>query len=164
MKLYEINNEIQRILEGAVDEETGEVLVDFEALDALVEARDAKVQSCGLHYLNRQAEINMLKAEIDRLTKRMKSLASQNNNLLGYIERNLGGAEFACTQFAVKYTKSSKVEVDEAFCAYAARSRKYKDLIRTKLEPDKTAIGNLLKTGVKVPYAKIVQTSSMKIK
>lgn len=164
MKLYEINNEIQRILEGAVDEETGEVLVDFEALDALVEARDAKVQSCGLHYLNRQAEINVIKAEVDRLTDRLNALKKKNEGLLAYIERNLNGDEYRCPQFNIKYTKSSKVEIDEDFCVFAHFNQNYKHLVRTKMEADKVAIGKLLKAGEEIPHATLVQNRTMKIK
>ena len=164
MKLYEINNEIQRILEGAVDEETGEVLVDFEALDSLVEARDAKVQSCGLHYLNRQAEMVVIKGEIDRLTARLKKMSKQNEGLLKYMEMNLNGDEYSCPQFSVKYSKSTKVEVDEEFCAFANSVPEYKELVRTKYEPDKTAIGKLLKAGEEIPHASLVQSKTMKIK
>lgn len=164
MKLYEINNEIQRILEGAVDEETGEVLVDFEALDALVEARDAKVQSCGLHYLNRQAEMTVIKGEIDRLTDRLKKLGKQNEGLLRYIEMNLDGGEFSCPQFSIKYSKSTRVELDEVFCSFAHFSQNYKHLVRTKLEADKVAIGKLLKAGEVIPHASLVQNKTMKIK
>lgn len=164
MKLYEINQEIQRILEGAVDEETGEVLVDFAALDALVEAREAKVTSCGLHYLNRQAEMAAIKAEKDRLDKRYKSLAAQNERLLAYIERNLMGDEFNCPQFSVKYSKSTSVQVDEKFLDWALRSRKFKGLVRTKHEPDKVAIAELLKAGETLTYARFNTKTSMRIK
>ena len=164
MKLYEINEEIQQILEGAVDEETGEVLVDFEALDALVEAREAKVTSCGLYYLNRQAEMAAVKAEIDRLTKRYKRLAAQNASLLGYMERNMNGDEFSCPQFNIKYSKSTIVEVDEQFIDWALKTRKFKGLVRTKHEPDKVAIAALLKAGETLTHAKLETRSMMKIK
>lgn len=164
MKLYEINNEIRRILDGAVDEETGEELVDFDALDELIEARDAKVQSCGLHYLNRQAEMAVIKGEIDRLTDRLKKMGKQNEGLLKYMEINLNGDEYSCPQFSVKYSKSTKVEVDEEFCTFANSVPEYKELVRTKYEPDKTAIGKLLKFGCEVPHAILVQNKTMKIK
>lgn len=164
MKLYEINNEIQRILEGAVDEETGEVLVDFEALDALVEARDAKVQSCGLHYLNRQAEMAVIKGEIDRLTDRLKKMSKQNEDLLKYMEMNLNGDEYSCPQFSIKYIKSTRVELDEDFCVFAHFNQNYNHLVRTKMEADKVAIGKLLKAGEEIPHASLMQSKTMKIK
>ena len=164
MKLYEINNEIQRILDGAVDEETGEVLVDFEALDALVEAREAKLTSCGLHYLNRQAEMAVIKTEIDRLSERLKRLNKQNDGLLKYMELNLGGDEFICPQFTVKYSKSTRVKVDDKFIEWAKKSRKFKNLLRTTYEPDKVAITNLLKAGETLAYARFETTQTMKIK
>lgn len=163
MKLYEISHEIQRLLDGALDEETGEVLVDFEALDALVEAREAKLTSCGLHYLNRQAEMAAIKTEIDRLSERLKRLSKQNEGLLKYMELNLGGDEFSCPQFAVKYTRSSSVQVDDGFIEFAKREG-LDNLIRVKHEPDKTAIGKLLKEGINLEHAVIVQKTTMKIK
>ena len=163
MKLYEINNEIQRVLDGAVDEETGELLVDYEALEALVEARETKLTSCGLYYLNRQAEIAAIKTEIERLSERLKRLSKQNEGLLKYMELNLGGDEFSCPQFAVKYSKSSSVEVDDSFVDFAMREGLH-DLLRVKREPDKTKIGRMLKAGINLDHASIVLKTTMKIK
>jgi hypothetical protein len=129
-----------------------------------VEARDAKVQSCGLHYLNRQAEMAVIKGEIDRLSDRLKKMSKQNEGLLKYMEINLHGDQYSCPQFSVKYSKSTKVEVDEEFCTFANSVPEYKDLVRTKYEPDKTAIGKLLKFGCDVPHASLVQNRTMKIK
>lgn len=166
MKLYEINNEIQRILESLVlDEETGEIIgADFAALDELQMAKEEKLKNCGLVYLNRQAEAAAVKQEVDRLTRRYKSLASENKRLLDYMQFNLRGEEFSCPQFAVKYSKSTRVKVDDKFIEWAKKSRKYKGLLRTTYEPDKVAITNLLKAGENLTYARFETTQTMKIK
>lgn len=166
MKLYEINQEIQRIFDSVVlDEETGEIVsADFAALDELQMAKEEKLKNCGLVYLNRQAEAAAVKQEIDRLTKRYKSLASENKRLLDYMQFNLHGEEFSCPQFAVKYSKSTRVKVDDKFIEWAKKSRKFKNLLRTSYEPDKVAITNLLKAGETLTYARFETTQTMKIK
>ena len=166
MKLYEINQEIQRIFDSVVlDEETGEIVsADFAALDELQMAKEEKLKNCGLVYLNRQAEAAAVKQEIDRLTKRYKSLASENKRLLDYMQFNLHGEEFSCPQFAVKYSKSTRVKVDDKFIEWAKKSRKFKNLLRTTYEPDKVAITNLLKAGETLTYARFETTQTMKIK
>lgn len=166
MKLYEINQEIQRIFDSVVlDEETGEIVsADFAALDELQMAKEEKLKNCGLVYLNRQAEAAAVKQEIDRLTKRYKSLASENKRLLDYMQFNLHGEEFSCPQFAVKYSKSTRVKVDDKFIEWAKKSRKFKNLLRTTYELDKVAITNLLKAGETLTYARFETTQTMKIK
>ena len=166
MKLYEINQEIQRIFDSVVlDEETGEIVsADFAALDELQMAKEEKLKNCGLVYLNRQAEAAAVKQEIDRLTKRYKSLASENKRLLDYMQFNLHGEEFSCPQFAVKYSKSTRVKVDDKFIEWAKKSRKFKNLLRTTYELDKVAITTLLKAGETLTYARFETTQTMKIK
>lgn len=166
MKLYEINQEIQRIFDSVVlDEETGEIVsADFAALDELQMAKEEKLKNCGLVYLNRQAEAAAVKQEVDRLTHRYKRLASENKRLLDYMQFNLHGEEFSCPQFAVKYSKSTRVKVDDKFIEWAKKSRKFKNLLRTTYEPDKVAITNLLKAGETLTYARFETTQTMKIK
>lgn len=166
MKLYEINQEIQRIFDSVVlDEETGEIVsADFAALDELQLAKEEKLKNCGLIYLNRQAEAAAVKQEVDRLTHRYKRLASENKRLLDYMQFNLHGEEFSCPQFAVKYSKSTRVKVDDKFIEWAKKSRKFKNLLRTSYEPDKVAITNLLKSGKTLTYARLETTQTMKIK
>lgn len=166
MKLYEINQEIQRIFDSVVlDEETGEIVsADFAALDELQMAREEKLKNCGLVYLNRQAEAAAVKQEVDRLTHRYKCLASENKRLLDYMQFNLHGEEFRCPQFTVKYSKSTRVKVDDKFIEWAKKSRKFKNLLRTTYGPDKVAITNLLKSGEKLTYARFETTQTMKIK
>lgn len=166
MKLYEINQEIQRIFDSVVlDEETGEIVsADFAALDELQMAKEEKLKNCGLVYLNRQAEAEAVKREVYRLTHRYKSLVSENKRLLDYMQFHLHGEEFNCPQFTVKYSKSTRVKVDDKFIEWAKKSRKFKGLLRTTYEPDKVAITNLLKAGETLTYARFETTQTMKIK
>lgn len=166
MKLYEINQEIQRIFDSVVlDEETGEIVsADFAALDELQMAKEEKLKNCGLVYLNRQAEAEAVKQEVYRLTHRYKILVSENKRLLDYMQLHLHGEEFNCPQFAVKYSKSTRVKVDDKFIEWAKKSRKFKGLLRTTYEPDKVAITNLLKAGETLTYARFETTQTMKIK
>ena len=166
MKLYEINQEIQRIFDSVVlDEETGEIVsADFAALDELQMAKEEKLKNCGLVYLNRQAEAAAVKQEIDRLTKRYKSLASENKRLLDYMQFNLHGEEFSCPQFAVKYSKSTRVKVDDKFIEWAKKSRKFKNLLRTTYAPDQVAITTMLKVGDTPTNERFEITQTMKLK
>ena len=56
MKLYEIDQEIQKIFDSMViDEETGEVSLDTEALEALQEQRQNKLEGAALYVKDLEA-------------------------------------------------------------------------------------------------------------
>lgn len=163
MTLYQINSQIRAILDGAVDEETGELKdISFEELDKLMDDRNTKIQHCGMYYLERKAEIKALKEIEDKAKARRQALERKNENLADYVRFNLDGEKFECPEFRVTYRNSESVELDECFIAWA--QKRCKKLLRVKPEADKTAIKELLKAGKKVPHATLITKTSMTIK
>ena len=162
MTFYEINATIRAILNGSVDEETGEINTDYAALDELFQKREDKITSCGKYYLEEEAEIKAIKEAEKKLKERREKLENKHLRFHNYIEANLGGEEFKCPEFTVSYRTSKSVELDDDFMEYA--KKRCKKLLRAKYEPDKTAIKALIESGKKVPHAEIITNTKMKIK
>jgi hypothetical protein len=165
MKIYEIDQEISRLMEQT-DPETGEVLFDVEALEALQMERDTKVENLALAVKNMKAEIEAFKTEETALEDRRKAVEGQCERAKKYLEYVLGGEKFKSVRVSVSYTTSPKVETDEAFVAWAKTHADF--LLRYKEpEPDKKAIKELLNQGGEAAvegHAKIVKSTSMVIK
>lgn len=102
MKLYEIDNAIQAILDGGVDEETGEVLdIDLEALAGLQLAREQKLEGVALGIKNLGAEVAAIKAEEDRLAKRRKVLENRVTSLKSFLAQALDGGKLETARVKV---------------------------------------------------------------
>lgn len=158
--LYEINKDLEQLLSN-VDEDTGELLIDPEALDALMMERQDKLEGVALYVKNIAAEVNAIKAEEDALKERRERLAKKKEGLTRYLTDALAGEKLETARVSITYRKSKSVEIDpELFWQNpAAAFVRYKDP-----EPDKKAISDALKSGGIVPGAKIVEKTSMSIK
>lgn len=162
MTIYEIDAQIASLLESSVDEETGEVLVNVEALEALQMERDRKVENLALAYKNLSAEAKAIKAEEDALAKRRKSVENEAERARDYLVYVLGGEKFKSAKVAVSYRSSESVQVDESFIDWAKVY--HPDLLRVKADADKTAIKAMLKNGEELPYTALVTNTSIQIK
>lgn len=164
MKIYEIDKEIESMLAEAVDTETGEILFDPERLEELQMERDRKIENLALAVKNLTAEAAAIKAEKDALAERQKATEKAADKARQYLEYVLNGESFKTAKCSVTWRKTKRVEIDPAFVSWAI-SEGMDDLLRRKpAEPDKGAIGDLLKSGVEVPYAALVETTNMTIK
>lgn len=162
MKIYEIDNEIESLL-NEIDEETGEILFDPEKLDALQMERDRKVENLALAVKNLTAEAAAIKAEKDALYERQKATERDAERAKKYLEFVLRGEKFETARVAVSYRSSSRLEVDEGFIAWAKRKAKSLLTIREP-EPNKTAIKEMLKKGEKVQHVQMLTVQNMQIK
>lgn len=163
MTIYEIDREIQTLLEGGVDEETGELTVDTAKLEELTMERDRKTENLALACKNLAAEAKAIREEERALAERRRMVENKERAARSYLEYVLAGDKFKSPKVAVSYRVSKSVDVDEGFVAWA--KRKHRDLLRIREpEPDKTAITALLKNGEKLKYARLVESISMTIK
>ena len=163
MRIYEIDREIERILLDAVDEETGEVKEGvLEQINALQMERETKVENLALAYKNLKAEANAIKAEEDVLAKRRKSIESKAENAKKYLEQVTGGENFRSPRAVVSYRVSQSVKTDDGFEAWASANAP--QFLRVKTEPNRTAIGEALKSGQAVEHACIVESVSMSVR
>ena len=162
MRIYEINEAIERMVAEAVDPETGEVNLDFAALDALQMERDTKIENLALLIKNTSAEAEAIGNEIERLTERKRRAEKEITRMKDYLTYVLGNQKFETPKVAVSFRKSQKVDTTESFLTWASEWRP--DLIRVKTEADKTAIKKALKDGAEIPGVEIKESYSLTIK
>ena len=162
MTLYEIDEGIQELL-SEVDPETGELITDYEALDALLMERETKIENIVLFIKNLSSDVRELKAEESALAERRKKAEKKVERLREYVFHALGGEKFQTPRCCVSFRKSTALELGEGFTEWA---KEHADtLLRYKEpEPDKTAIKAALAGGAEIPDAKLVQNTTMTIK
>lgn len=164
MTVYEIDKRIEEILEGSVDEETGELTIDVDELETLSMEREAKLEHCAAAYKNYLAEAAAIKQEVDALNKRIKRLKTKAESAAAFLELNLGEDEQISSPRVKAYRKTSKVtQVDDTFIPWA-RENGRDDLLRIKdPEPDKTAIAKLIKSGTILEHAWLEEKKTLKV-
>lgn len=158
--LYEINKDLEALL-SQVDEETGEVMIDPEALDALLMERTEKLEGVALAVKNIAAEATAIKAEEDAMKKRRQALEKKKDGLMKYLSSALEGEKFETAKVAISYRRSvsAKVVDEDAFWQNPAEA-----FVRTKREANIEAIKAVLKDGGIIPGAALVENVSMTIK
>lgn len=156
--IYELTGIFKQIAEmEGIDEETK---VDtLEAID-WTEQFEEKVENTVKVIKNKEADVDQLKEEIDRLTKRKKSIENDitrlKTGLQGAFEIT-GREKVKTLLFTVSLANNQpSVVVDEDLLP-----KKY--FIQT-LKPDKTAIKELLKAGKKVKGAVLQESRSLRIR
>ena len=162
MTLYEevdaIENAIAEMLYG--DDE-----LNIDALDTLLSARDATIQS-GMESLckiraRRIADIDAIKAEILRLgeksARETRALARLENYIMNVLKRS-GEPKITAGTFTVGTRKSTSVYVAPDF-----NNPEYMR-VKTTTEPDKTAIRDALKSGAEIPGAYLTEKENLAIK
>lgn len=162
MTLYEIDAGIQELL-SEVDPETGELITDYEALDALLMERETKIENIVLFIKNLSSDVRELKAEEAALAERRKKTEKKAERLREYVSHALGGEKFQTPRCCVSFRRSTALELGEGFTEWA---KEHADtLLRYKEpEPDKAAIKAALVGGAEIPDAKLVQNTTMTIK
>lgn len=158
MTLWEIDNAIAAL----VDPDTGE-LQDYEAFEALSMEREKKIENMVLVMKNAKATSAALKAEIDNLTARRKAAERTVARMKDYIEQALAGQKFETPRCVISYRKSTAVETDLEFTAWA---RDYCSDILLEQAPkvDLVALKERLNGGMDCPYARIVERQNIQVK
>ena len=152
--LYEIDTEIM----NCIDIETGEI-IDPERLEALQMERGRKIENVALWVKNLKADLTAFKAEKDAFAERERQAKAKIESLSKWLTMALDGQKFSTSKVAVSFRKSEAVEIlDE--------SKIPKKFIRKKIEtaPDKTAIKEAIKNGLKVRGAELVENQNISIK
>lgn len=152
--LYEIDAEIM----SCIDFETGEI-IDPERLEALQMERGRKIENVALWVKNLKADLTAYKAEKEAFAERERQAKDKIESLSKWLTRALDGQKFSTSKVAVSFRKSEAVEiVDE--------TKIPKKFIRKKIEtaPDKTAIKEAIKNGLKVRGAALVENQNISIK
>lgn len=160
MRLYEINAALEELL-NQQDPETGELICDMDALEALSIERDEKLEGLALYCKNLTAEAEAIRNEEKTLAERRRSLENKAERAKGFLAEQLAGEKFSTPKVAVSYCKSEQVEVSMSFFTEESNERflRYKDP-----EADKTAIKAAIKAGETIPGAELVSKMNMSIK
>ena len=160
MKLYEINDALRSALDTVtIDEETGEI-TGAELLHTVEAEAADKVEATALYLRESDAEIEAVKAEIDRLTARVKSAQRKND----YIKSMLLDALHATgkvktARVTVSIRKSQAVEIE----ANAPLPDAYQT-VKTTVAPNKVAIKKALSEGVEIAGCSLVERESVSIR
>lgn len=163
MTIWEIDQAIAELLEGGVNEETGELTVDTEALEALQMERSQKAENLALAVKNMKAEEDAIGNEIDALSARKAALKKHRERAQEYLRFVLDGEKFSTPKVAVSWRKSEAVEPDEEFLSWAMDNDD--SFLRYKPpEINKTAIRAAIRAGQQVPHVRVVQSLNAQIK
>jgi len=158
--LYELDRNIEEILDTMIDPETGEV--DEEKLKELNElqmGRNEKIESCILFAKSEKADAEAILKEIDNLKARANAKLNRAENTLRYVEASLKGEKFETDRCAVTYRKSQSVEIvdldllPDKYCVF-----------KTEKKPVKKEIKQLLRENIAVPGATLVDHNNMVVK
>lgn len=164
MRLYDIaENIVQLINRGfVIDEETGEILLETEDLDAARISFDDKLENCALYVKNLNAESDAIKIEEKRLKERREALDRKADRLTDYMlhcMKMAGITKKETARAAISIRKSKRVEIDaiesipDDYCK-----------VKTEMTPDKNLIKKILQAGGVVQGARLVENENLGIK
>lgn len=161
MKLYEID----AAMDALIDPETGEVM-DVQAFDALAMEKGQKIENVACWAKNEKALAEEIGAEIKRLQERKKAAENRAERLKGYLLYATGGQKYQTARAQISFRSSESTEItDEAGLIEWAESNGYDELLKYRQpEISKTAVKETLKSGVMVPGAQLVTSTSVIIK
>ena len=162
--LYSIDDQLNELMDKAVDQETGELLPEFEKeFDKLVELKEKKVVSVGLYIKNLTSFVGAVKAEEKSLNERRKIAENHLERLKLYLKESLNGEIIKTPQLAITYRKSERVELTPDF-DIGLIEKYFPDLVRIKKELDKTEAKKQIKGGIGIIGLKLVGAQNIQIK
>jgi hypothetical protein len=152
--LYEINEQIL----DCMDLETGEIL-DEEKFDNLQIEREQKIENIALWYKNLQSEAQAYKAEKESFADKQKKAENTADSLKRYLDTVLNGNKFGTVKVDISYRKSTSVNVLDI----DKLPEEYKKSVTT-ISADKIELAKILKSGVAIDGAEIVESNNIQIK
>lgn len=161
MNLYQIDAEIMRAFESAMDPDTGEI-VDAEAyaaLDRLSVERDNKIENILLWIKDLKSDAEQLKKEKMAFSERQKSTERKCESLTRYVSGVLSGQKFKTAKVEASWRKSEVVIYDGDIANLPEKFKKYADPELKKAELKKA-----LKDGEEIDGARLEQRSNLQIK
>ena len=167
MKLYEINAQIEELLEQLEpDPETGEVTGDYDEIlnriHALAMRREDILEYIAKLALNAKATVQAMKAEEKRLHDRRERMENRQEHLIGILDRECGGQKTELGVATLCYRKSTRIDVlDSKRTIEWLKQTGHNDCYRM-LEPEisKLQVGKLLDAGEAVPGVERVTNTS----
>ncbi len=171
MKLYEINTEIQNLMDQIViDEETGEVCCDMESIlsqvDSLQIERHSILEYLAKLVLNLRAEEAAVKAEETRLRKRRMQMESKEENLLRILDRECAGEKTELGVATFQYRKTARLHVSDLKKAFDWLKEHGKNNCYRIPEPEiaRTEVKKLIASGTDVPGCEVIEDRSYSLR
>lgn len=161
MSLYEID----KALLECIDTETGEIL-DFNRLDELQLAREAKLENIALYIKNLQADAEAIREEEKALAERRKAKENKAASLKEYLSKALDGNTFETAKVSLSFRKSTVTDITDEFSVveYLEKNHIEKGLTYSLPKISKAVVGELLKAGQEIPGAVLQEKSNIQIK
>lgn len=164
--LYDISNELREVynkLENGegIDIETGEISEDVaNALVLSQQNLQTKAVDIGYVIKSFDDQIDLYEREIKRLTEIKDQMKKRKEWLKGNLSnamQEFGIVEIKGKTLKLSFRKSESVEIDN----FELLDDKFK---RVKVEADKTAIKQALKSGEEVAGARLVENQNLQIR
>ena len=154
MKLYEINSEIESLLEALEpDPETGEIPANedeiINQINALAMKREDILAYLAKLALDVKASVQTMKAEEKRLHDRRQTMEHRQERLISILDRECGGQKTDLGVATLCYRKSTHVEITDKNAALCwLQHMGHEDCFRIP-EPEisKLNVGRLLDAG-----------------
>lgn len=160
MKLYEIDAAIL----DCIDAETGEIC-DFERLEELQIARDAKLENVALYIKQLTAEAEALAAEEKALKERKQAKQAKAARYAEWLSHALEGKPFETARVRLSFRKSDTVEIRDDFAVlFYCEKHNLENCIEYKSSISKAEIKKLLKAGQEIPGAVLTEKQNLQIK
>ena len=165
--IYPISEAIDRLLESAVDEDTGELKFSDEELEAKIEelqmSFDEKVDSLCCAAKNAKAMAADIKDEKMRLAKRQKSEENASERAKRFLAYLLKGDKFKNARHNLYYLSSQELVIDDAEQLIAwAKMNAPRFLNEPTLRNED--IKRAIKNGMDIPFAHIKENKSVVIR
>ena len=163
MRLFEIVDGVQNLLELSVSRETGEISEEgLAALSALEMDLSEKLINTALYLKGVEAERDAVAKAAKELADRAKIHTRQADRLRKYLSDNMervGHEGLSDPRVKLSWRTSTAVVCDED-----ARFFLPVELLAVKTSPDKKAIGDLLKAGTEVAGCRLETRKNLQVK
>ena len=107
MKLYEINGELEKL----IDSETGEI-ANIEAFEQLSMERETKLENIALWIKNLDSDATAIKAEEKALAARRQTMENRADGLKDYLALMMGdGEKLETPRVKLSWRKSESVKI-----------------------------------------------------
>ena len=164
MRLYEITNEYQLLLDQSINPDTGEVNeTALACLENIVDDVKSKSIAVASYIKNIEADEIAIDAAISRMQDRKNQITKKVESLVTYLQTNMercGINEISCPYFVIKLKKCpvSVDVIDEA--SIPDNYKKKKEVISI----DKLKIKEELNNGVVIPGVTLKQNMRLDIR
>jgi len=158
MKLYEIEEQINELFnEAEIDEETGEVTINYEKLEALNIEKNVKVENIIKYYLDLNGDIAKFKSEIVSLGNKKRTLENKQKSIKEFLDKIHQGQKAVYGTHNINYRNSEKLQGEDIDVLPD-------DCVKTEIKPIASEIKARIKSGELFEGWSIVKNQNIQIK